>query len=295
MNNLAISTKKFFTNKNTVTIIGVIAVLVILYFLYTKTINEATDEVQVPVATQTIPPQTQINDSDVGFVKVANAAKPDNVLMDANSQIIGKYTAVGSTIYEGSMFYSEAVVNKEDLPGNWLTLVDTATEKPYYYAVNTETTFGNSIQPNDYVDFYVRAKNEKGQLMFGKMLSNVKVLAVTDSEGRDVFRSSTEVAAPAFLNFGLAEDNYNVLKKAEYLDGTDLELIVVPHGKSVTESELSVEVNSTKLKDYIEKQTIKITDEKKVVTQTQNQTQTQTQDQTQTQNQTQDTNQQVQN
>lgn len=293
MNNLAISTKKFFTNKNTVTIIGVIAVLVILYFLYTKTINEATDEVQVPVATQTIPPQTQINDSDVGFVKVANAAKPDNVLMDANSQIIGKYTAVGSTIYEGSMFYSEAVVNKEDLPGNWLTLVDTATEKPYYYAVNTETTFGNSIQPNDYVDFYVRAKNEKGQLMFGKMLSNVKVLAVTDSEGRDVFRSSTEVAAPAFLNFGLAEDNYNVLKKAEYLDGTDLELIVVPHGKSVTESELSVEVNSTKLKDYIEKQTIKITDEKKVVTQTQNQTQTQ--DQTQTQNQTQDTNQQVQN
>ena len=44
MNNLFISLKKFFTNKNTVTIIGVVAILIILYFMYTKTIEKQTDK-----------------------------------------------------------------------------------------------------------------------------------------------------------------------------------------------------------------------------------------------------------
>lgn len=261
MNNLAISMKKFFTNKNTVTIIGVVAILVILYFLYTKKINEATDEVNVPVALVTINPQTQINKSDVGYAKVANAAKPDNVLMNAETQIIGKYTAVGSTIYEGSMFYKQAVVNKEDLPGDWLSLVDPTTEIPYQFSVNITTTYGNSIQPDDYIDFYVNAKDEKGDLMFGRMLSNIKVLAVTDSQGKDVFRSSTEVGTPAFLNIGLSSDNHDLLKKAEYLNGTDIELVVVPHGKKVPENDLAITVNSETLKNFIENKTVKITDD----------------------------------
>ncbi len=266
MNNLAISMKKFFTNKNTVTIIGVVAILVILYFLYTKKINEATDEVNVPVALVTINPQTQINKSDVGYAKVANAAKPDNVLMNAETQIIGKYTGVGSTIYEGSMFYKEAVVNKEDLPGDWLTLVDPTNEIPYQFSVNVTTTYGNSIQPGDYVDFYVSAKNEKDEQMFGRMLSNIKVLAVTDSRGKDVFRSSTEIGTPSFLNFGISADNHDLLQKAELLTNSDITLMVIPHGKKVPESDLVTVVNSETLKNFIENQTVKITDDSQKTT-----------------------------
>ena len=255
MNNLAISLKKFFTNKNTVTIIGMIAILVILYVLYTKTVNEHIKKITVPVAAKTINPQTQITAEDVTYIEIANAAKPaDNVYM-TDKEIVGKYTGVGSTVPEGSMFYKSVIVEKEDLPGNWLTLLEKDAlgnlQIPYYFSVNTTTTFGNSIQPGDYIDFYVRSYNEKEQLMFGKMLENVKVLAVTDGSGKDVFRSQQDIGSPSFLNFGLSVDNHDVLKKAEYLNGTDIELIAIPHGGAVPEENLVTNVTSDQLKQHI--------------------------------------------
>lgn len=261
MNNLAISLKKFFTNKNTVTIIGVIAILVILYILYTKTVNNATKLIQVPVASKTINPQTQITQDDVTYIEVASAAKPDKVLMD-DKAIIGKYTGVGSTITEGSMFYSDLIVEKEDLPGSWLTLLEKDAlgnlQIPYYFSVDVTTTFGNSIQPNDYVDFYVRAVNEQGVLMFGKMLSNIKVLAVTDGDGKNVFKSSTDIGSPSFLNFGLPSELHDVLMKAENLNGTDLNLIVIPHGGATPEENLEVNVSSEYLRDFIQNKTVEL-------------------------------------
>lgn len=254
MNNLAISLKKFFTNKNTVTIIGVVAILIILYVMYTKTINKATEKIQVPVASKTINPQTQITADDITHIEVANAAKPDKVIMK-DELIIGKYTGVGVTVPEGSMFYNDVIVEKEELPGNWLTLLEKDAEGnlqiPYYFSVNTTTTFGNSIQPGDYVDFYVRAYNEKDELMFGKMIENIKILAVTDGSGQDVFKSQTDIGTPSFLNFGLSSQLHDVLKKAEYLNGTDIELIVIPHGGAVPEENLETNVTSSQLRDFI--------------------------------------------
>ena len=60
MNNILISIKRFITNKNVVTVIGVIAILAILYFGYTTTINKKTAPIKIPVATQTIQPRTLI-------------------------------------------------------------------------------------------------------------------------------------------------------------------------------------------------------------------------------------------
>ncbi len=261
MNNLAISMKKFFTNKNTVTIIGVIAILAILYFLYTSTVNSATKLIEVPVAAKTINPQTIITAEDIKYISVASAARPDNVVMQ-ESAIIDKYTGVGVTIPEGSMFYPELLVEKEDLPGDWLTLVGTDAlgnpEIPYQFPVTVTTTYGNSIQPGDYVDFYVRAYNEKNVLMFGKMIENVKVLSVTDGDGKDVFRSTNDIGTPSFLGFGLQAELFDVLKKAEYISGTQIELMVIPHGGLAPEEPLEVYVSSEYLRDFIQNQTLEL-------------------------------------
>lgn len=229
MNNLGLSLKKFFTNKNTVTIIGVVAILVILYFMYTRQIKKATKEVEVPVANKQIDPETQISwANDVRSIKVANATKPSGVLTK-QAQIDGKYTGLGVTIPEGGMFYESLIVDKEELPGHWVTLVD-ADEKPYYFPVNVTTTFGNSIKPGDLVDFYMRAYDEDNGLIFGRIFKDEKVLAVTDSAGKNVFKSQNSIGTPSFLNFGFDVDTYKVMKYAEYINGADVEIIVVPRG-----------------------------------------------------------------
>ena len=62
MNNLKASMKKFLGNKNTVTILGVILCLVILYVGYNYQINKKTELVAIPVAKETIQPRTYITD-----------------------------------------------------------------------------------------------------------------------------------------------------------------------------------------------------------------------------------------
>ena len=103
MNNFMVSARRIITNKNTVTIVGVIVILAILYMGYNSTINNAVNPVKVPVAANLIGPQTEITVEDVKWIEVPSISKPSNVILQ-ESQIVGKYTYLNATIPEGSMF-----------------------------------------------------------------------------------------------------------------------------------------------------------------------------------------------
>ncbi len=254
LNNLMISAKRFITNKNTVTIIGVLVVLFILYWGYKTTIDNAVKPVRVPVAARMIPPMTEVTASDIAWKSVPGITKDNNVLMD-EGQIIGKYTAVNATIPANSMFYNEVLVKAEQLPGNWLSKlkqdVNGETDKPYYLGVNIVTTFANSILPDTYVDIYMRARDESGLMMIGKLVENLQILAVKDGAGNDVFQSADEVGTPAYLFFGVPEDYHLLMRKAVALSGIGVELIVVPHG-GINPLAGEINITSAYLRDYIE-------------------------------------------
>lgn len=255
MNNFVISAKRFITNKNTVTIIGVLIILLILYYGYQSTINNAVNPVKVPTAAKLIGPQTEITVEDIKWIEVPSISKPSNVVLN-ESQIVGKYTAINATIPAGSMFYADVLVEKDQLPGTWLDKlrIDPITklkDVPYYTSVNIVTTYGNSIQPDDYVDFYMKAKSEDGSLMFGKLIENVQILAVKDSGGEDVFTSVDDNATPAFLFFGLEDELHLLLRKAYYLSNIGVEIVVVPTGIVPDNPTDAVMVSSLYLRDFI--------------------------------------------
>ena len=58
--NISITIKKFFTNKNTVTVVGILLGLVVLYVGYNYRIKSAINPISVPYATQSIPARTKI-------------------------------------------------------------------------------------------------------------------------------------------------------------------------------------------------------------------------------------------
>ena len=63
MGNLTTGFKKFLQNKNTVTVVGVILAIVVLYFAYTMRINSAINPISVPYAAEQIKAGTQITES----------------------------------------------------------------------------------------------------------------------------------------------------------------------------------------------------------------------------------------
>lgn len=253
MNNFMMSLKRFFSNKNVVTIIGVIIVLGLLYFEYNSKITKAVNPVKVPIAKTDLLPKQEITKNDIEWIEVPSVSKSEKALTNT-SAIVGKHVGVNSMIPKGSMFYASAIVDKEDLPGSWLTLLD-EDEIPFYFRVDLITTYSNSIEPDDYIDVWMKAEDEAGLVMFGKLIENIHVMAVKDSSGQDVFKSSNETGTPALIYFGLESDYFTMLVKAPYIDGVDL--VVIPHGGVVPKMG-DVEVTSDYLRDYIDANTLAI-------------------------------------
>ena len=231
MNNVLVSIKRFFKNKNVVTVLGVILILGLLYFGYNRTIKEQTNPVRIPVATQTIQPRTLITDEMVTFISVPKSMVSDNVLKGTGS-IVDKYTAVNTVIPKGSMFYSDVLVEKEDLPDSAFVEVPVG-QTPYALSVTSQSTYGNSIFPGNIIDVYMKATDENGQIIVGRLLEDVKVLAVKDNAGNNVFEDTTANRTPSTLLFGVNNETYVLLKRAEYLKSKGVELFPVPYGGNV--------------------------------------------------------------
>ncbi len=254
MNNFVIGLKRFFTNKNVVTILLVIVILVALYIGYSSSIKSKTDPVNIPVAARTIPPRTEITSEDVTMKSVARSMVSDNVITSA-ALIIGRYTNVNVTVPEGGMFYNDLVVDASKVPGNWIEELNREEgELGYYMPVDTDSTLGNSVLPNTYVDIYMKATDENGTTMFGKLVKNVKVLVVHDGSANNVFDNASEGTAPSRIGFAVNPDVYILLHKIEYLD---VELIIAPRG-SVVPTEDYIVVTSSTLRDFVDAQTITV-------------------------------------
>lgn len=256
MNNLVASAKRFLKNKNMVTIIGVIIILILLYVGYSTQINRAVEPIQIPVATKTIQPRTEITDDMVELIDMPSVSLSDNVIR-SRSQIVGMYSNVNSVIPEGSMFYTDTVVNADELPDVAFSKVK-AGEVPYNFPVDMESTYGNAIMAGNMIDIYMKVGNGQDEkIMIGKLIENIQVLAVKDSSGRAVFENLSEQRTPSMMIFGLKTDLYLMLKKASYMGSLGVELYPVPHGETV-DTEGATQVSTQQLVDYIDAHSVNI-------------------------------------
>ena len=267
MGNLTIGIKKFLQNKNTVTVIGVVLAIVILYVAYTMRIKSSINPVIVPYASQQIPSGTQITESMIRTREVPPSMLEGDVITNIG-EIVDKYSAADTVIPEGSLFYKRSVVEKEQLPAN-IILDYPKGYVLYNLSVDTETTYGNSVYPGNYIDIYLKAVNtlskeqilnnqyegRADQVMLGKLLSNVEVLAVKDSDGRAVFQNMDEGRVPSMVVFALPEEFYFLLKKAEFMRTYDTSIIIVPTNESLKDEPGELSLGSEELKEWINQRT----------------------------------------
>lgn len=245
--------KRFITNKNTVTIIGLILIIGILYFVYNSRIKEATNPVRIPVAKVTIQPKTLITDSMIEYITVPAVSVKKNTIR-TKSSIVGKYSNYNTMIPAGSMFYSETLITKDQLPDTALLDVEDG-EVLYNFPVTMNTSYQNSIMPGSYVDIYMKAVNDENVLMVGKLLENVKVLAVKTSDGQNVFENTSEKRTPAYIFFGVSPEIHILLRKASYMGNYSVVLFPVPHGSNYTETG-ETRVSTDELREFINAHTV---------------------------------------
>ncbi|MEG0799142.1 MAG: hypothetical protein RR228_03875 [Bacilli bacterium] len=256
MNKFLMTLKRFFQNKNTVTIICVLASIVVIYFGYNWRINQATKPVKVPYAVVDIQPRTLITEDMFDWVDIPSSMLKSNTIR-TSSQIVGKYSNYNTVVPAGSLFYKSTIVDWGQMPDSaWSDIPQgyTVVSLP----VDTESTLGNSIFPGNYIDLYYVANEKDGKLLLGKLIESIEVLSVKDSAGKYVFENSIDVGKPAYLLFAVPESLHLLLRKASYLSG---EIIPVQRNKEYSLSPGETKVTSAVIQDFILSQTVALPDE----------------------------------
>ena len=251
--------KNLLANKNVVTILGAILIVIVLYAFYKWRVNTAINPISVPYAKVTIGPRTEITNDMIGHLEIQQSSMKGNVLTNENTQIIGMYTNVNSTIPEGSLFYEGVIVEYKNLADSFLIEMPKDKEGNYMisynFKVDTETTYGNSIYPGNYIDIYFSGIEDE-KIIYGKLATNVKVLAVKDADGKHVFEDINSNAQPSQIILAVTNELNTLLRISESIDNA--RVIIVPTNVAyVHEStdEIALEISDTEIKEYIEKYT----------------------------------------
>ncbi len=260
MGNLGNSLKKFMQNKNTVTVVGVILAIVVLYVAYNMRVKSAINPVNVPYALDQLESASQITSDKVGTKQVPPSMLEGGNVITNQGAVIDKYVREDTIIPKGSLFYDDVVVEKEQLRTN-IILDYPKGYVLYNLSTNNNETYGNSVYPGNYVDIYLRishrvaegtqATESDNAIMFGKLMSNIKVLAVKDSSGAAVFSNLDAARTPSMIIFAVPEEYYILLKKAEYLQTYSSALVLVPTNESLKDNPGELEISSEQLKNRI--------------------------------------------
>ena len=248
-NNLKVSITKILKNKNTFTILIVFIGIIGLYVVYNWRVNQATSLVQIPYAKKELNSRNEITVNDISYMSVPRSllSNANNIITSSN-QLVNKFVNYGYTIPQYSMFYKEAILESSATPQSELNdLPDGYTV--YQLIVDFDSTYGNSIYPGNYIDLYVRIDDElTNKIIFGRLIKGIKVMAVYDSEGNDVFESSSEARKPKYMWFAVPEDLYQLLMKAKSINA---DIMPIPRNSSYSAEERTPEIDSTYIQNYI--------------------------------------------
>lgn len=261
MGNLSGTLKKFMGNKNTVTILGVLICILVLYFGYNYRVNKDTKMVRVPYAIDTIQPKTQITKEMIGYMEIPESFEGSFYTYNDINSLIGKYSNYNTVIPKGSLFYEELVIAEDKIPDAIFYNVQDGYVVDNY-KVNMDSTYANSIMPDSIIDIYVKYNNN-GKISYGKFFENVSVLAVRDSTGANVFESSEETRTPAYMFLALPETKYLAFKMLQYVNEVyrdfDVDILLVPNTKEYTaEEEGAIRVTSNDILAFVEDKVAKI-------------------------------------
>lgn len=264
MGNIMLKLKRLLGNKNTVTILCVIAGVAVLLIGYNYRVKQAVQPVNVPYALKRMEPKSKVEAENVGTIKVSGAfVEQTQDLVTSKQYIMSKewYVNYDTVIPEGGLFYKSQLVEKDKIPDTAFDDIDEGATI-FSLSVNSHSTYGNSIMPGNFIDLYLKATDDNGKVIFGKFIESIKVLSVRDSSGNDVFADSQTERSSSELLFAVKDNLFMLLSEASFVGG--IEIVPVPRNaqyRNEGDTENGTQVSKQELVDFILAKVSELSDE----------------------------------
>lgn len=256
MGNLLNTLKKFIANKNTVTIIGVLAGVLVLYFGYNYRINQSVATIQVYYVKQAVDSNTQLTEDMIGKVTVnAKITNTYKNLVTNLSQIKDDaeefyYVNFDHSLTEGQLLCTSDLIAKSEKADQKLYKNLKEGYRIHSISVNMDSTQGNSIAPGNSINVYLSGKDESGKVIYAPFIENIEVIDVVDSKWSTTAGSETKT--PKYVVVAVSEEIHRLLTIAPNIATYGFELIPVPNEKSFAESGEETKIVSDYLKNIIQ-------------------------------------------
>ena len=264
MGNIMLKLKRFLGNKNTVTVLCVLAGVAVLLVGYNYRVKQAVQPINVPYALKRMEPKSKVEAENVGTIKVSGAfVEQTQDLVTSKQYIMSKewYVNYDTVIPEGGLFYKSQLVEKDKIPDTAFDDIDEGATI-FSLSVNSHSTYGNSIMPGNFIDLYLKATDDNGKVIFGKFIESIKVLSVRDSSGNDVFADSQTQRSSGELLFAVKDNLFMLLSEASFVGG--IEIVPVPRNaqyRNEGDTENGTQVSKQELVDYILRKVSELSDD----------------------------------
>lgn len=260
IDDIKVNIKRFFSNPNTLTFFFVLILIGIVYGVYSNAVSKSVSPESVSYANTNIASQTEITADMINSIEISGnfVSKAGANLLKNRPSVLNHRVKEDYNILKGSFFYKDAI----ETEANTKRKTDTA-DIPDNYAVYTmktdfHSTYGCSIMPGDYIDLYVKAKNpSNNQIIFNIFISSIKIHKIINSNYEDVFKTlEDETCNPAFVEFVIPIEQYELLKRAEMMPNLGFKLIMVPRNASYSQKPNPTKIESEFIKNLIEEQSV---------------------------------------
>lgn len=246
--------KRFISNPNTLTFLLVIALIVVVYFIYNGMVNRAISPATIPYSTQVIKEKTKIINDMIGSVRISGTfiTSSGEGLLQSRGQIIDKWVAEGYQIPIHSFFYNDAITNVSPSEANdFSDIPDDYTI--YRLPVTFHSTYGCSIMPGNYIDIYFKAVDDTNKIIYEQFIKSIQVLKVVDKEGYNVFTSTEDddTPKPAYLLFAVPLEYFELLQTANLIKSNNIELVPVPRNAGYSENPEPTSIANEAIEQFI--------------------------------------------
>ena len=257
--------KRFISNPNTLTFLLVIALIVVVYFVYSYMVNRAVSPITVPYAAQLITSKTEITTQYVSTVKITGnfVTASGDALIQSKNQVLGRYVADGYQIPKNSFFYTGALTDAKTASSSTQSNIPDGYTL-YALDVDFHSTYGCSIMPGNYIDIYFKAESDKTEgevkVIFDKFIQSLKVTKVVDKDGIDVFSLADDdkEPKPSKIFFVVPDDYSELLHQAELISTNKIELIPVPRNAEYSENPEETSIANEAIQQFILSKTVPV-------------------------------------
>ncbi len=183
-----------------------------------QTKTEMEQMVEIPVAFRKISSREMIQEEDIVMISIPKYVLLEGVIM-SEEEIIGQYIKPYHSVVENSLFYKDAVIQKERMNDVALFTLEQG-EIAVTIEADIQSSYANSILVGHQIDLYylgqARLKSDVDKVIIhGEIVKNARVIAVKDKDGLSI--EGNQELKTAMIVVALSKEDGHLVEIAKAL------------------------------------------------------------------------------